>query len=150
MTQVCPHRVVSLPNSWSEYHAGRCPACRLLIGAGRAVSEDEAGGGTATGFVANAARRSNSEAGDIAVVLAALRRAAHITGCPVERLRMTDYDRIAAADEALPSLGVVLATSATWKTARMSAANDARHADLAAYGAASASTNAERSLHERP
>lgn len=128
----CPHCLMPIADgsTW-PYPAGpaRCPHCRLIIGPGRARPDtgDEAGDarsrGSAAGVLANAARRQHSETGDRGQILDALRTVAGTMGCPVERLRMLDYQEESGrrADK-LPDLGTVLATFGTWKAARAAAA----------------------------
>ncbi len=119
----CPHCDAPLPATWIAEEPGRCPTCRLIVGAGRstAVAGDGAclsGAGTAAGVLAGAARREEAEAEDPALVAAALREAARRMGVELRRLRMLEYQQVAAGDPALPSLAVVLATFGTWKGAR--------------------------------
>lgn len=122
----CPHCGGDLPARWLQPRAGRCPVCRLLIGAGRSVSTSLAGprgrAGSAAGMLASAARRTDAVGGDPEVVAAALRAAAARSGCDVTRLRMLDYMRLRGTDLAMPALDVVLATFTTWKRARATAA----------------------------
>ena len=123
----CPHCDATLPAAWALDRAGRCPTCRLVVGAGRATSERGAGtavsaAGTAAGMLAGAARREEAEAGDAAVVAGALRQTAASLGVEPGRLRMLDYQQVADLDPTLPGLGTVLATFGTWKTARARAA----------------------------
>lgn len=107
--------------------AMRCPNCRLIIGAGRARAEavDEDGDarsrGSAAGVLANAARRAQSAPADVPAIVWALRACADEVGCPVERLRMLDYQQHAERDGAKPDLSAVLATFTTWKAARAAA-----------------------------
>lgn len=108
--------------------AMRCPQCRLIIGAGRARAEasddgDARSRGSAAGVLANAARRAQSEPGSVEEIGAALRECASEFGCPVERLRMLDYQQHSDTDPAMPGLSAVLATFTTWKSARTAAAN---------------------------
>lgn len=127
----CPHCLLAMPGGQTLPYppaAMRCPNCRLIIGVGRAradaVSEDgdARSRGSAAGVLANAARRAQSEAGDVDEVRAALRTVAEQQGCAVERLRMLDYQEHAERDPELPGLSTVLATFATWKAARAAAA----------------------------
>lgn len=118
--------------------AMRCPTCRLIIGVGRARAEvgddgDARSRGSAAGVLANAARREQSEAGDVEEIIAGLRRSAAAVGCSVERLRMLDYQEQAEADPGTPGLAVVLATFPTWKSARATAADQTQrtHAEPA-------------------
>ncbi|MDQ3632293.1 MAG: hypothetical protein M3417_13695 [Actinomycetota bacterium] len=104
----------------------RCPHCRLIIGAGRARAEasddgDARSRGSAAGVLANAARRAQSEPGGVEEIGAALRKSAAAVGCPVERLRMLDYQQRSETDASMPSLSAVLATFTTWKSARAAA-----------------------------
>jgi hypothetical protein len=105
----------------------RCPHCRLVIGTGRAraAGDGEHGArahGTAAGVVANAARREQGEALDHDRVTTALREVAGQLGCPLDRLRMLDYQNEAEQDVDLPVLADVIATFGTWKQARRAAA----------------------------
>lgn len=106
----------------------RCPACRLLIAAGRATSVEQARatvGGTAAGVMVNAARRQDGEALDRGAVAGALRLVAQARGVQTERLRMLDYQDEVVRDPSLPALTDVLATFGGWKTAREYAARNA-------------------------
>jgi hypothetical protein len=119
-----------MPGATSLPHppaAMRCPHCRLIIGAGRARAEatddgDARSRGSAAGVLANAARRAGAEAVGVESITVALRKAATEVGCPVERLRMLDYQQAADRDPTLLDLSVVLATFTTWKAARAAAA----------------------------
>ena len=129
----CPHCDAALPAAWSRPRAGRCPTCRLVVGAGRATDRQGdgntlSGAGTAAGILGAAARRESAAAGEQPVVAEALREAARTVGKEVARLRMLDYQHAADADPALPGLGVVLATFQTWKLARRYAADRAPRA----------------------
>lgn len=109
--------------------AMRCPNCRLIIGAGRAREEASEDGdarsrGSAAGVLANAARRAQSEPADLDEIVVALRACAEEMGCPVERLRMLDYQQLSESNPEMPDLSAVLATFSTWKSARSSAATD--------------------------
>jgi hypothetical protein len=108
-------------------HAGRCPTCRLVVGAGRATDTRGdgitlSGAGTAAGFLAAAARREEAEEADPTWVAGALADVAELLGVEVGRLRMLDYQEATGRDPELPELGVVLATFKTWKAARRQAA----------------------------
>lgn len=105
----------------------RCAHCRLIIGAGRARAEASEDGdarsrGSAAGVLANAARRAQSAPGGVPEIIAALRKSSGEVGCPVERLRMLDYQQQAERDPEMPDLSSVLATFSTWKAARAAAA----------------------------
>jgi hypothetical protein len=106
----------------------RCPHCRLVIGVGRARADGDDGEhgarahGSAAGVVANAARREQGDVLDPDVVTFALRTVATTVGCPLDRLRMLDYQVVAEQDSTLPSLAEVIATCGTWKKARREAA----------------------------
>jgi hypothetical protein len=107
----------------------RCPHCRLVIGAGRARAESDGehgarAHGSAAGVVANAARRDDGEVLDRDVVLDALQEVAGDVGCPLDRLRMLDYQE-AARDSTLPRLADVIATFGGWKQARREAVTNA-------------------------
>jgi len=129
----CPHCDAALPAAWVRQQAGRCPTCRLVVGAGRATDQQGdgitlSGAGTAAGILGAAARRESAPAGDRQVVAAALCDAARTLGREVARLRMLDYQHAADADPTLPGLGVVLSTFGTWKLARLHAADRAPQA----------------------
>ena len=122
----CPHCDAVLPTAWARERAGRCPTCRLVVGAGRATEQQGdgntlSGAGTAAGMLAGAARRQDAAPGDRDVVAGALREASLALGTEVGRLRMLDYQHLTERDPRLPSLGVVLATFQTWKLARLEA-----------------------------
>ena len=119
----CPHCDVALPAAWARERAGRCPTCRLVVGAGRATdspggSTTISGAGTAAGILGGAARRQDAAPGDPTLVAEALREAARRRGVEYGRLRMLDYQQVVEQDPSLPDLGVVLATFGTWKAAR--------------------------------
>lgn len=130
-TTYCPHCSGELEGH-DDSRGGRCPSCRLVVGAGRARDQarEELRSG---GFMANAARREAAEPVPEAVAFAALRAVAGKVGCAVERLRMTDYDRAVRDGTSGPSVAQVLATFDTWKTAR-AAAGSAPRAIRAATG----------------
>ena len=123
----CPHCQLPLSDGGVLPYpprAVRCPHCRLVIGVGRARAQDNPGNDArsrcaAAGALANAARRESREPLDPARVRAALSVVADAVGCPVERLRMLDYQQATQDDAELPTLGDVLATFATWKQARV-------------------------------
>lgn len=124
----CPHCDATLPAAWAGEHAGRCPTCRLVVGAGRALHERGtgaalSGAGTAAGILAGAARRDGVEPGDADSVARALSAVARDLGVDVGRIRMLDYEQATGRDRDLPNLGVVLATFGTWKLARRRAAD---------------------------
>jgi hypothetical protein len=104
----------------------RCSTCRLLVGVGRSVPSDKptpAGAGGAAGWIAAKARREeNVDAASPATVGAAIRAVAKSLDDPVERLRMVDYERKAAATPSLPALADVYSAFGTWKKARLAAA----------------------------
>ena len=126
----CPHCDAALPASWTRERLGRCPTCRLMVGANRATerpggSATLSGAGTAAGILAGAARRLEVEPGDRSEVGAALRDASRRVGVELRRLRMVEYQTVVEDDPSLPSLGVVLATFGTWKAARAPAVRQA-------------------------
>src|SRR4029077_19122517 len=103
--------------------------CRLMIGVGRARSEDEGAPGArgaAAGVLArDAQRHATAEAKDEAspdAVCAGIRAVAKELGAPPERLLMVDYQQRAADDEDLPDLSVVFAAFGSWKRPRREAA----------------------------
>ncbi len=123
----CPHCLQRLGGEEQRTlvtSAMRCSQCRLVIGSGRAVlAQDVAeSNGMAAGLAASAARREDCEPGDGRAIEAALRAVATELGCDVRRLRMLDYQHECDRDDALPTLGVVLATHGSWKDARRLAA----------------------------
>jgi hypothetical protein len=104
----------------------QCPHCRLVIAPGRARLEEDAGAhpnGSAAGVLVNAARRQGEEAADEAEIATALSEAAKSVGTPVKRLRLLDYQRVAARLRG-PSVSAILATHGTWKRARSAASSD--------------------------
>ncbi len=123
----CPHCDAALGADWALERTGRCPTCRLVVGAGRATAgrgggSSLSGAGTAAGILSGAARREDAAPGEPAVVADALCQAARLLGVEIGRLRMLDYQLMTERDPELPSLGVVLATFGTWKLARNSGA----------------------------
>lgn len=105
----------------------RCPHCRLLIGVGRAHSEQGAEPGTkgaAAGVLSRQARRDDG--GDSVApeaVLSAIRKVAEDLGTRPERLLMVDYQQCADTDPQVPPLRDVFAHFASWKRARRLAAD---------------------------
>lgn len=129
----CPHCSGEL-RAHDDVHGGRCPCCRLVVGARRArvEAQDDVRIG---GFMANAARREGVEPVAPEVAYGALRAVALAVGGPVERLRMTDYDAAIRAGSPGPTLAEVLATFDTWKAARAAAgAGRARTVGAAGVG----------------
>lgn len=134
MAAHCPHCLLLLDAAVDDgrFPAApmRCPHCRLVIGVGRARADGDDGEhgarahGSAAGVVANAARREQGEVLDREVVSAALHRVAGQVGCPLDRLRMLDYQVRAEQDPALPPLAGVIATFGTWKKARRDAGEE--------------------------
>ncbi len=114
----CPHCSSALPVSWSSRHAGRCPTCRLIVGAGRGQPADAVTLGSAANLLANQARRADAAPEDPQEIGLALARAASMLRANPARMRMTDYLRLSNAHPSLPSLEVVIATFSTWKAAR--------------------------------
>lgn len=126
VTLHCPHCAAALPPS-SASTATRCPACRLIVGAGRALTAEQADHrvenvGGRSGTIASAARSSGARSVDADDVHAALQEVACKFGVRVERLRLADYDTACRTHPALPSVGEVLATFGGWKRARAGAA----------------------------
>lgn len=114
----CPHCGGVLAAGWSSGHAGRCPTCRLMIGAGRGRPARSAPPGSAANLLANRARRADAAPEDPREVGLALVRAAVTLGGDPARMRMTDYLNLSTENPSLPTLEVVLATFSTWKAAR--------------------------------
>lgn len=128
----CPHCSGALPESVRST-ATRCPTCRLVVGAGRGVPDDRpdtVSAGTNAGVKASAARRADLPPINPGTVIAALNRMIDETGSPSLRLRMVDYDALAARHpDDYPSLAQVLATFGSWKQARAAAARTRRNPD---------------------
>lgn len=103
--------------------AMRCPFCDLLIGEGRGTAQPAAEAGerahaSAAGVMRGRAVAAQGEVLDQAHILDALERIARVEGCTsLGRLRMLDYARHAARDQALPSVASVVATFGGWKAA---------------------------------
>lgn len=103
----------------------RCPHCRLLIGAGRALDEpqgDPGARGAAAGVLSREARR-DEDADTVAhaseqTVLEAIRSTADALGTRPERLLMVDYQQASDGDSRLPPLRDVFAHFKSWKHAR--------------------------------
>jgi len=130
----CPHCGGELV-AHDDSRGGRCPACRLVVGSGRAreTTLDDVRTG---GFMANAARREAAEPVAEGKAFAALRAVAVDLGCGVERLRMTDYDKAVREGADGPSVAQVLATFDTWKAARAAAGIALVRERLAAHAGA--------------
>lgn len=118
----CPHCGTEL-DGHDDATGGRCPGCRLVVGAGRARATplDDVRTG---GLMASVARREAAEPVGEQAAFAALRAVAADTGHPVERLRMTDYDRALRDGATGPSVAAILSTFDTWKAARGAAGAD--------------------------
>lgn len=117
----CPHCSGELPDH-HQRGPGRCLTCSLLVGVGRAHTRpDPELISSMSGLRANAAHREDADPLPRDEVTSALRCAAREVECVVERLRMSDYDRLTAEHPARPSVGQVLATFPTWKLARTAA-----------------------------
>ena len=140
----CPHCASVLPDV-VERQAIRCPACRLVVGAGRALPADRTvrRAGAAAGVLSNAARRDATPV-DPALAITSIRTVAAEEGGSPARLRLLDYQRLAGAE--LPEPASIIATFGSWKAAcrAVAAEERAKHAaeDAAAAGAA-ASPDAE-------
>ncbi len=115
----CPHCGGELP-AHDDRSGGRCPACRLVVGSGRARETSLADVRTG-GFMANAARREDATPVAEDEAFRALHAVAADVGCGVERLRMTDYDKTVRGGTDGPSVARILATFDTWKAARAAA-----------------------------
>jgi hypothetical protein len=99
----------------------RCPHCRLTVAPGRArldVEQTPGSSGSAAGLLANAARRQEGVVVTGEVVDEALRIAAAENGTPVRRLRMIDYQQVAASRSDMPALASILDARGSWKDAR--------------------------------
>ena len=123
----CPHCGGAL-TGYVPAIGGRCSSCRLVVGAGRARAEG-AGDVRTGGFLANTARREGADPVAEGDAFVALRAVAAEVGCPVERLRMTDYDAAIRGGAEGPSVSAVLATFETWKAARLAASSRGALAD---------------------
>ncbi len=119
----CPHCAMKVSDSPAPLRAMRCPACLLVIGAGRATITPSAEAGerahsSAAGILRGQATRAEGAERDRGEVFAALRSVARREGCPsLGRLRMLDYARHAEGDASLPPLADVIATFGGWKSA---------------------------------
>jgi hypothetical protein len=130
-TAFCPHCLLTVAEDAAPGFPPapmRCPHCRLSIAATRArlhVGEDGAvpASGSAAGILANAARREDAPKVDDAEVVRALRHVADAAGSSVGRLRMIDYQRIAAPDPTLPSVASIVECCGGWKRAHQLAAS---------------------------
>lgn len=100
----------------------RCAACRLIVGAGRAVrGGPEAGSsraGAASGLEGRRARALGAAPVEHGAVVAALRDVAGHHGVRVAELRMIDYRNALAGGHPGPTLAEVMATFGSWRTAR--------------------------------
>lgn len=103
-----------------DSRGGRCATCRLVVGAGRARNEPD-GESRPGGFMANAAKREDAEPVPRELAWAALRDAAELQGCRVERMRMTDYDKHFREGTVDVGVAQILATFDSWKAARAGA-----------------------------
>ena len=142
----CPHCGAGLP-PLRAHEALRCPTCRLIVGAGRGITSEQAiplSAGTSAGIRANAARRVDAEGIDESTVIGAIARVSVQLGGSCERLRMLDYDALAARDPELPELSAILATFGSWKAARAAAARSLRQADVLGVEAGEAVAEVER------
>lgn len=112
----CPHCNGELQNH-DDVRGARCPSCRLVVGASRALAVPS-GEALSSGFAANAARREEAEPVEEEFAFTALRAVADQVGVNVERMRMVDFDRASREDKELPSVAEILSTFDTWKRAR--------------------------------
>ncbi len=124
----CPHCASVLPEL-VERQAVRCPACRLVVGAGRALPADRTvrRAGAAAGVLSNAARRDATPVEE-PVAISAIRVVAAEEGGSPARLRLLDYQRLAG--EELPEPASIIATFGSWKAAcrAVAAEERAKHA----------------------
>jgi hypothetical protein len=124
----CPHCASVLPDVVQQ-QAVRCPACRLVVGAGRAVPADrtERRAGAAAGVLSNAARRDASPV-DPAVAIKGIRAVAAKEGGSPARLRLLDYQALAEPEH--PEPASIIATFGSWKAAcrAVAAEERAKHA----------------------
>ncbi len=115
----CPHCNSDL-GAHDDSRGGRCPTCRLVVGVGRARDEPD-GESRPGGFMANAAKREDAEPIAPGRAWSALRDAAEAQGCRVERMRMTDYDKLVRDGVVDVPVAQILATFDSWKAARSGA-----------------------------
>lgn len=122
--RLCPHCLAQI-GSGNPAEAARCLTCRLVIGAGRSVSQaDAAASGRSAqagaGVLAARARRRapGAPAGDPSAAVDDLRRIAEDLGVSCERMRMVDYHNAWITDQRLTSLDEVLGAFGSWKAAR--------------------------------
>ncbi len=133
MSAYCPHCQLRVAEDAVDGWPGRpqrCPHCRLLIGAGRALAAPTGGPGargTAAGVFARDAKRSGEGRPNAteAEVRGAIRNVAAHLGTQPERLLMVDYQQHVVAQRELPSLQAVFAAYGSWKHARREAGKTA-------------------------
>lgn len=124
----CPHCAGRLDIT-STSVATRCPQCRLIVAAGRAVDAQRASqlsAGTAAGIRLNTAKRSHVQPVDPERAVCCLVKAAEHLQISLTRLRVVDYERVAEQDpDGFVDFAEVLATFGRWKDARQAACQHA-------------------------
>jgi hypothetical protein len=137
----CPHCLLAIADDAGPGFPSvlmRCPHCRLTVAPGRArldVDQTPGSSGSAAGLLANAARREEGAVVSGQAVDEALRTAAAAIGTPVRRLRMIDYQRVAASRPDLPALASILDARGSWKDARRAVAGGGGGGDAGAQSA---------------
>lgn len=139
----CPHCNSGL-GAHDDARGGRCDTCRLVVGAGRARAQPD-GESRPGGFMANAAKREEAAPVSAEAAWAALAEAAEQAGCRVERMRMTDYDKLVHEGAVDVTVAQILATFDSWKSAR-NGAREGLAADAAAEVAHGGSPAADDDL----
>jgi hypothetical protein len=125
----CPHCHLPL-EEWNRAEAGRCPHCRLVVGADRALDAPPAGlpgrAVSASALLSLRAHRDDGEVRDREVVLNGLREAARLAHRPLSELRMVDYAQLEQDGIEVIPLADLLKTFGGWKPARSAAMAAAR------------------------
>lgn len=120
---LCPHCLTPLEVQLHPV-AARCDGCRLVVGAGRTVTAEEAAASgritsTAANILSARARRETPETpADPEIAARDVRQVAEAVGVPPDRLRMLEYQAAQRRNPHLASLAHVLAAFGTWKAAR--------------------------------
>ena len=123
VVRLCPHCLAAL-EARDPRSATRCEICRLLVGAGRSLTPDDASALTrctqagAVALAARVRREALGRAGDPDIAARDIRRVAASLEVPADRLRMIDYEAARATDLSLMELRDIVGTFESWKRAR--------------------------------
>lgn len=123
MAPLCPHCLAPVAVQQRPV-AVRCDCCRLVVGAGRTVTAEEAAASgritsTAANILSARARRETPDTpADPEIAARDVRQVAEAAGVSPDQLRMLEYQAAWRRNPHLASLAHVLAAFGTWKAAR--------------------------------